>query len=100
MIAHEFGRNARMVQTSGQSENIRQPYGGFGRCRPQSVGVFRHAPPARPDVVSRQVHMQPTEGKQRGQHVVGGVLGLAQSGDGAFQIPRVPQAMPAGARRR
>jgi hypothetical protein len=35
--------------------------------------------------------MLPSEWGQVGQQVLGNILNLAQGGDGAFQIPRVPQ---------
>ena len=46
---------------------------------------------ARPDIVAGQVDMLPAERGQMGQQMIGDILGLAQGGDGALEIPRVPQ---------
>jgi hypothetical protein len=53
--------------------------------------VFRHLFCGGPDVISGQVDVLPAERGQMSQQIIRDIFFLAQGGDGAFQIPRVPQ---------
>ena len=52
---------------------------------------FPHGVREHPDVVASQVHMLPTERREMGKQMVWDILCSAEGGDGAFQIPRIPQ---------
>ena len=44
-----------------------------------------------PDIIAGEIDVLPAERREMGEKVIGNVLGLAQGGDGAFEIPCVPQ---------
>jgi hypothetical protein len=59
--------------------------------RAKSVRVFRHLFCSGPDVISGQIDVLPAERGEVSQQMVRDILNLAQGGDGAFQVTRVPQ---------
>ena len=61
-----------------------------GAERPVSVMVFRHLVGGRPDVIAGEIDVLPADWRQVEEKVIGNILHLAQSGDGAVQIAGVP----------
>ena len=53
--------------------------------------VFRHGLLHAPDVVAGQVDVLPAKRREMGQQMVRRVFDLAENGDGAFQVSRVPK---------
>jgi hypothetical protein len=53
--------------------------------------VFRGRSLGAPDVVPGEIHMLPAERGEVSEQLVWNIVGLAQSGNGALEVPRVPQ---------
>ena len=59
--------------------------------RHQSVIIFRHLLRGAPDVIPGEVDMFPAQWGEMGEEAVWNLFDLAQGGDSALKIPRVPK---------
>ena len=83
-----------MRSQSLNAVNIRLPLVG---CRirfperSQSVTVFRDLLQGGPYIITREIDVFPAEWGQVGEELVGDVLDLAQSGNGALKVSGIPE---------